>query len=123
MEISAGFFEQLVTHSSTQISLSSMGNPGAQKPMMVAVVLIELESSDLWRDLLNRSNFDSCEEVLSTEEGRRAVLRCMLDKATHTWPAFLHTPAKTTAAIGGLEVLQCLNTTEVVILWFYRTPA
>ena len=94
------------------------GSTTSYEPMMVAVVLIEFAFSDLWRDRLNRSNFDSCEEILSTEEGRRSVLRCM---ATHTLPEFLRTPAKITAAIRGLEELQCLNTAEVVILWAWTT--
>ena len=100
------------------------GQPGSTtdyEPMMTAVVLIEFAFSDLWRDHLDRSNFDSCEEVLSTEEGRRAALRWMVDKATHTWSAFLCTAAKIIAAIGRLEELQCLNTAEVVILWAWTT--
>ena len=93
------------------------------EPMMTAVVLIEFASSDLWRNHLDRSNFDSCERALSAEEGGRSVLRCMLDKATRTWPAFLRTPAKIVAAVGHLEELQCSNTAEVVILWAWTSGA
>ena len=87
------------------------------EPMMATVVLIELASSDLWQNHLNHSNFASCEKVVSTREGKRAALRCMLDTATHTWSQYLCTPTKITAAIRRLEKLQCLNIAEVVILW------
>jgi len=90
-------------------------------PMMVISVLIEFASSKLWQSHLSHSNFDSCEEVLFTEEGRRTALRCLLNKAIHIWPGFLHTPAKIIATIKHLEELQCLNTAEVVILWAWTT--
>jgi hypothetical protein len=96
------------------------GQPGSAddyEPMMTVAVLIEFASSDLWRDHLRFSNFTSCEEFVSTKEGRRAALRNMLDTATYVWSAFLCTPAKITMAIRRLEELQCLNTAEVVILW------
>jgi hypothetical protein len=87
------------------------------KPMMAVVVLIEFASSDLWWNHLHRSNFTSCEEAVSTEEGRRTALKCMLDTATHSWQNFLCTPTKIITAIRHLEWLQCSNTAEVVILW------
>ena len=86
-------------------------------PMSAAFVLIEFASSYLWRNHLRHSNFVSCEETLSTEEGKRTALRFMLVVATHSWPKFLYTPAKITAAIKRLEELQCLNTAEVVTMW------
>jgi len=91
------------------------------EPMDSVVVLIEFASSDLWRKHLRRSNFISCEEVLSTEEGKSAALACMLSTATHTWLTFLHSPVKIVAAIGCLEELQCLNTAEAVIMWAWTT--
>jgi len=87
------------------------------EPMDSVIVLIEFASSSLWRNHLRRSNFTSCEEVLSTEEGRRTVLDRMLFTATYTWLEFLHTPAKIIAAIRRFEELQCLHTAEVVIMW------
>ena len=87
------------------------------EPMMATVVLIELASSNLWQNHLSRSNFASCEKVVSTREGKRTALRCMLDTATRTWSQYLCTPTKITAAIRRLEELQCLNIAEVVILW------
>jgi len=87
------------------------------EPMMAAVLLIEFASSDLWRDHLRLSNFTSCEGVMSTEEGRRAALRCMFDTATRPLPEFLSTPTKIIAAVRCLEGLQCLNIAEVVITW------
>jgi len=83
----------------------------------VVVVLIEFASSNLWQNHIRRSNFTSCEEVLSTEKGRRTALDCMLATADSIWPAFLRTPAKIIAAIRRLEELQCLNTAEIVIIW------
>ena len=91
------------------------------EPMMAAVVLIELASSDLWQNHLHHSNFTSCEEIVSTEEGKRIVLKWMLDVATRTWWKFLCTPAKITAATRRLEELQCLNTAKVVIMWAWTT--
>jgi len=96
------------------------GKPGCSTsyhPMGAVVVLIEFASSDLWRKHLRHSNFASCEEVVSTEEGKRTALTLMQAVATHSWPKFLYTPAKITAATKRLEELQCLNTAEVVIMW------
>ena len=87
------------------------------EPMMVTIVLIEFASSDLWRDHLHRSNFTSCEKIMSTEEGRRSALKCMFDVATLSRSDLLRIPAKMVAAIRRLEELQCLNTAELVILW------
>jgi len=84
-----------------------------REPMMAAVVLIGFASSDLWGNHLRRSNFTSCEEIMSTEEGRRTVLECM---AACVWSEFLCTPSKVIAAIRRLEELQCSNTAEVVIM-------
>ena len=86
-------------------------------PMEIAVILIGFASSDLWRNHLRRSNFASCEEILSTNEGKRAVFRPMFKTATHRWLELLHTPTAIIAAIRRLEELQCPNTAEVVILW------
>jgi len=86
-------------------------------PMNSVVVLIEFASSDLWRKHLHHSNFTSCEEVLSTEEGRKTAIHCMFRTASSLWQAFLHTPTKIITAIRCLEELQCLNTAEVVIMW------
>jgi len=88
------------------------------EPMTAAVVLIAFASSELWRDHLRQSNFASCEELLSTGEGKRTALERMLDLATHS---LLHTPVEITMAIRRLEELQCLNTAEVVILWAWTT--
>ena len=92
-------------------------HPPDYDPMMATAVLIEFASSDLWRNNLRRSNFASCEEILSTWDGKKTALRCMLDMAIRSWPEFLCTAAKITMAIGRLEELQCLNTAEVVIMW------
>ena len=90
-------------------------------PMMAVVILIEFASSDVWRNHLHRSNFASCEDVVSTEEGKRDALKWMLEVATHSWLEFLHTPAKVATATRRLEELQCLNTAEVVIMWAWTT--
>jgi len=87
------------------------------EPMEAAVILIEFTSSDLWRNYLGRSNFSSCEDTLSTEEGKRTALSHMFDTAIHSWPEFLCTPAKVIATIKRLEELQCPNIAETVLLW------
>ena len=92
-------------------------HPADYDPMMAAAVLIEFASSNLWRNHLRRSNFASCEKILSTWDGKRAALRCMLDTITHFLPKFLCTGPKIATAIMRLEELQCLNTAEVVNMW------
>ena len=86
-------------------------------PIHAAVILIGFASSDLWRNHLRRLNFASCEEELTTDEGRRDALRWVFDIAAYEWPEFLSTPAEIIAAIRCLEGLQCPNTAEVMILW------
>lgn len=87
------------------------------RPMRVAVLLMEFASSDLWRNHLRRSNFASCEEIASAGGGRRVVLIHALLTAIHRWKELLHTPAKIIAAVRRFEELQCLNMAEVVITW------
>jgi len=105
------------------LPLQDGGSSGTvnDESVKAVAVLIEFASSDLWRNHLSRSNFTSCEKLMSMEEGRRIALGCMLDTATRTWPAYLRTPAKITAAVRRLEELQCLSTAEVVILWAWTT--
>ena len=91
--------------------------PVGYKPIMVIVLLIEFASSDLWQNHLHHSNFTSCEEILSTEEGRKTALNSMLYMAAYSWIEFLCTPAKIVKAIRCLEELQCFKTAEVVFLW------
>ena len=86
-------------------------------PMRAVVTLIEFASSDLWRNRLRHSNFASCEEIVSTEEGKRIALRSMLSAVSQSWLKFLYTPAKIAVATERLEELQCLNTAEVVTMW------
>ena len=85
------------------------------EPMDAAVNLIVFASSDLWKHHLRHLNFTSCEDIISTEEGRSTALRIMSHKAT--WLGILHTPAGIIAAIKRLEELQCPNTAEVVLMW------
>ena len=87
------------------------------EPMKVAVILIEFASSGLWRDHLCRSNFTSCEEIVSTNEGKKSALGYMLGDTIGSWPQFLRTPTKILAAIERLERLQCFNIAEVVVMW------
>ena len=86
-------------------------------PMMAAILLIEFASSDLWQNHLHQSNFTSCEEIMSTRDGRRAAFKCMWSIAAHSQSELLRTPGKMIAAISYLTELQCLNTAEVIILW------
>jgi hypothetical protein len=87
------------------------------EPIMAAIVLIEFASSDLWRNHLHRSNFVSCDEIMSTEKGKRTSLKRMLEVATYSWLEFLRTPMKIITAVGRLEELQCSNVAEAVIMW------
>jgi len=59
--------------------------------------------------------------MVSTEEGRRAVLKWILDMGTRSLFEFLHTPLKITTAVRRLEELQCLNTAGVVIIRAWTT--
>ena len=86
-------------------------------PNDAAAVLIELALSDSWREHLHSSNFTTCEEFLSTEEGRGTVIDRMPAREGGHWPEPLCTPTKIVAAITHLEDLQCLNTAETVIMW------
>ncbi|KAF9642485.1 hypothetical protein BDM02DRAFT_2091673 [Thelephora ganbajun] len=88
-----------------------------RESMTAMVILTEFASLDLWRNHLNRSNFASYEQIVSTEEGRTTAFEWMLHTATFSWQEFLCTPTKIAMAIRRLEELQCLNTAEVVILW------
>ena len=92
-------------------------DPPNYDPMIATAVLIEFASSDLWRNHLRRSNFTSFEEIVSTRDGKRTALVCMLEMATYPWVEFLCTAPKISMAIRRLEELQCLNTAEVVIMW------
>jgi len=85
--------------------------------MLAAVVLIELASSDLWRNRLHRSNFTSCEEIMSTEEGKRSALGRMFKVAAPPRRDFLCKPVKIVTTVRRLEELQCPNVAEVVIMW------
>jgi len=85
-------------------------------PVMAAVVLINFASSERWKNHLRDSNFTSCEDIASKEEGR-TTLRGMLDTVADEWLELPRTPAKITTAIKRLRELQCLNTVEVVIMW------
>ena len=97
--------------------------PSRYRPMMAVVVLIEFASSPLWRNHLRHSNFASCEEAVSTREGKRTIFRDVLEAERSILPKFLHTAAKVDMAIRCLEELRCLNTTEVVIMWAWAIGA
>ena len=91
------------------------------EPMGAVAVLIEFASSELWKSHLHPSNFTSCEDVLSTDEGRGSALNAMFLTALYGWPEFLCTPTKIVTAIRRLEALGCLNTAQVVITWAWIT--
>jgi len=82
-------------------------------PKMVAAVLIGFASSDLWRNHLRRSNFTSLEEIVSTWDGKRTVLKCM---ARCELPESLFTATGIVMAVRRLEELQCPNTAEVLLM-------
>ena len=85
------------------------------EPIDAAVILINLVSSDLWRNHLRPSNFTTCENFLSAEEGKNtAIVHMIHGQFTPDLPC---TAAKVVATIGRLEELQCLKTAEVAIMW------
>ena len=91
------------------------------RPMSAAVILIEFASSELWRRCLHPSNFASCEDVVSTDEGRGFALDAMFVTALRDRLELLCTPTKIVSAIRRLEELGCLNTAQVVITWAWVT--
>ena len=92
-------------------------DPPNYDPMRATAVLIKFASSDLWRNHLRRSNFTSFEEMVSTWDGKKTALKCMINMETDTPSEFLRTAAKISTAIRRLEELQCSNAVEVVIMW------
>ena len=110
--------------------------PGSDpRPIRAVVILITLASSDLWRNHLHPSNFTTCEEFLSTREGKSIAITDMVRAVEYLlrppgtasdlglrqelrpdWTA-----AMAIAAVGRLEELQCLNTAEVVIMWAWTS--
>jgi hypothetical protein len=97
--------------------------PSGYQPMMATVVLIGFASSSLWRNRLRHSNFASCEEVLSTREGQRSAIRCMLEVEDNTWSEVLRTATKIEMATRCLEEFRCFNTAQVVIMWAWTVGA
>ena len=87
------------------------------EPTEVVVVLIEFASSELWRSHLRPSNFTSCEDILSTDNGRTFTLRGMFLIALTELSEFLCTPTKIVTAVRCFEELGCLNTARAVIAW------
>jgi hypothetical protein len=98
-------------------------DPSKYNPTIATAVLIELASSDLWRDYLRPSNFASFEEIASTLDGKRTALRDMSLITLYRCPEFFRTAAKIVMAIKRLEELRCLNTAEVVIMWAWTFGA
>ena len=94
---------------------------GEYKPMEAVVVLVEFASSKLWRSHLRPSNFVTCEDILSTGEGRRTVLQYMLDAVLKELPEFLCTAEKVVATVRHLEELGLVHTAQVVVMWAWVT--
>ena len=86
-------------------------------PADAAVLLIEFASSELWQNHLHSSNFTTCEKFLSTEEGKRTVIKHMLKSPLPPHLKPLCKVTKVVATVRRLEELQCLNTAQVVIMW------
>ena len=88
--------------------------PNYDHSTVAAAVLIGFASSDLWRNRLQRSNFTSLEETVSTWDGKMDALECM---AHCKPPESLFTATGIIMAIRCLEELQCPNTAEVLFMW------
>ena len=90
------------------------------EPMRTAVLLIEFASSDLWRDYLRLSNFSSCEELISTNEGKALAFKCMAERRVDAGTGPFGSYAKLVSAIRHLEDLGCRNIAEVVTQWAWN---
>lgn len=90
-------------------------------PMWATILLIEFASSDTWRNHLRHSNFASCEETISTEEGRDRIFECMVQRGTNVRTGPLNSLGKLVLAIRRLEELECWSTADVMILWACTT--
>ena len=83
-------------------------------PILSAALLIAFAGMDLWRDHLFPSNFVSCEEVFSTEEGRHGFFQ-----RAGIWDMRyrMRRVDKLASALRHLEEMECWNTAEVVVMW------
>ena len=91
------------------------------EPMEAVVALIEFASSELWRTHLLSSSFASCEDLVSTDQGKRTALRKLFDVALGEGTELPCTPTKIVTAIRHLEGLRCVNTAQLVIMWAWVT--
>ena len=86
------------------------------EPMQTVALLIEFASSNLWQDHLLSSNFASCEEVISAEEGRALAFRCMTERS-FIRTRLLNSVSRLLLAIRRLQELECWDTAGVVVEW------
>ena len=107
----------LFTWNTSLPNLRTLPPESDYEPIRAAVILITFASSNPWRDYLHPSNFTTCEEFLSTGEGKRVAIIDMFTTVRGALPRLFWTAEKVAAAIERLEELQCLNTAEVVIMW------
>lgn len=107
----------LFIHDTSPVDGPSLLQETRYTPVDAVLVLIGFASSDLWRNHLLPSNFDTCEELLSTKQGRKTVIESMFTLAERSLPKFLSTAATIIAAIKCLEGLRRPRTAEVVIMW------
>ena len=98
-------------------------HPPDYNPAMAIVVLIKFALSDLWRNHLQRSNFTSLEEMVSTRDGKGTALGDIFQVSWSFSLGSLLTGPKIAMAIKRLEELRCLNTAEVVIMWAWSVGA
>ena len=86
------------------------------EPMRTITLFIEFTSSDLWKGHLRHSNFASCEEKVSTQEGRGTAFGYMDERKSIRAGPFNSTASLILAA-KRLEELGCWDTAEVVMAW------
>ena len=86
------------------------------QPMRTITLFVEFASSDLWKEHLHPSNFTSCEEKVSTQEGRSIAFGCM-DERRGVRAGPFNSTARLILAVKRLEELGCWNTAEVVMAW------
>ena len=86
------------------------------EPMRTIALFIEFASSDLWKDHLRPPNFASCEEKVSTREGRGIAFGCMDERrGIRTGP--FNSTLELDSAVKRLKELECWKTAEVVTAW------
>ena len=85
-------------------------------PMMIVATLIGFALSDQWCGHVHSTNFITCEDMVSTEEGNIAF-RHALDMTSPAWPVFLLRSKNLDRALARLKGLGCPETAQALDAW------